>query len=105
MTTKNVFIWIKPDGKSYSKATIAVPGLGDVEIENALTDELRERIMAESLTALRVKLGHVIVAKIATPPVQSDQHADTDPHEKDAIRCGERPFERNAERRPVDEVL
>ena len=30
------------------------------------------------------------------PPVQSDQSPDEDPHEKDAIRCGERPFERNA---------
>jgi hypothetical protein len=39
-----------------------------------------------------------------TPPVQSDQDADTDPHEKDAIRCGERPFELNAGR-AVDEVL
>ncbi len=93
MTTKNVFIWIKPDGKSYSKATIAVPGLGDVEIENALTDELRERIMAESLTALRVKLGHVVVAKIAPPPVQSVQDAATDPHEKDESRAGVDPFE------------
>jgi hypothetical protein len=34
------------------------------------------------------------------PPVQSVQSPDTDPREKDAIRCGERPFERNAERRP-----
>ncbi len=75
-----------------------MPGLGDVEIENALTDELRERIMAESLTALRVKLGLVIVAKIATPPVQSDQDADEDPHEKDESRAGIRPFEVNAER-------
>jgi hypothetical protein len=39
------------------------------------------------------------------PPVQSFQDADTDPHEKDAIRCGERPFERNAERRAVDVIL
>jgi len=39
------------------------------------------------------------------PPVQSFQSPDTDPHEKDAIRCGERPFERNAERRAVDVIL
>jgi len=39
------------------------------------------------------------------PPVQSVQSPDTDPREKDAIRCGERPFERNAERRAVDRIL
>ncbi len=38
------------------------------------------------------------------PPVQSFQHADTDPHEKDESRAGIRPFERNAGR-AVDEVL
>jgi hypothetical protein len=36
------------------------------------------------------------------PPVQSFKDADTDPHEKDAIWCGERPFERNAERREFE---
>ena len=39
------------------------------------------------------------------PPVQSVQNADTDPHEKDESRAGIRPFERNAERRPVDRIL
>jgi hypothetical protein len=33
-----------------------------------------------------------------SPPVQSDQDADTDPHEKDESRAGIRPFEVNAER-------
>jgi hypothetical protein len=40
-----------------------------------------------------------------SPPVQSDQDADEDPHEKDESRAGIRPFEVNAERRAVDEVL
>jgi hypothetical protein len=37
------------------------------------------------------------------PPVQSDQ-SDEDPHEKDAIRCGERLYERNAVL-PDDDVI
>jgi hypothetical protein len=39
------------------------------------------------------------------PPVQSVQHADTDPHEKDESRAGIRPFERNAVLPDDDEVL
>jgi hypothetical protein len=39
------------------------------------------------------------------PPVQSDQHADEDPHEKDESRAGIEPFERDAERRAVDVIL
>jgi len=48
---------------------------------------------------------HNVNAVKDAPPVQSVQSPDTDPREKDAIRCGERPFERNAERRAVDRIL
>ena len=60
MKTKSVYIWLRDNGKSSSKAKIDVPGLGEVEIEQALSEELRERIVAESITALRVKLGQVV---------------------------------------------
>jgi hypothetical protein len=38
----------------------------------------------------------------APPPVQSDQDADTDPHEKDESWAGIEPFQVNAERREFE---
>lgn len=60
MKTKNVFIWVNDDGTTNAKAKIEVPGLGEVQIEQALSDELRGRIINETMAALRVKLGKVV---------------------------------------------
>ena len=62
MKTKSVYIWLRQDGTTTAKATIEVPGLGDVEIEQALSDDLRNIIAEEAQTALRVKLGQVVTA-------------------------------------------
>lgn len=62
MKTKSVYIWLSRDGTTTAKATIEVPGLGNVEIEQALSDDLRNRIVEESQSALRVKLGQVVTA-------------------------------------------
>ena len=64
MKIKSVFVHIKDEGKATehlsARATITVPGLGEVATENALSGELTERIAAECLAALRLKLGQVI---------------------------------------------
>jgi hypothetical protein len=60
MKTKSVYIWVRQNGTINSKATITVPGLGEVDIEHALSDALSSAIIAETIAALRVKLGQVI---------------------------------------------
>lgn len=61
MKIKSVFVHIADEGKQTehltARTTITVPGLGDVQTQNALSDELTERIAKECLTALRLKLG------------------------------------------------
>jgi len=57
MNVKNVYIYQFNESGLKSHAVIEVPGLGEVKVENALSDELRERIVAESIAALRLKLG------------------------------------------------
>jgi hypothetical protein len=64
MRIKSVFVHIKDEGKPTeclnARATILVPGLGEVATENALSKELTERIAAECLAALRLKLGQKV---------------------------------------------
>jgi hypothetical protein len=62
MKTESVFIFVI-DGKPKAKATIRVDGIGSVEIESALSDELANRIISECETALRIRLGQVIGSK------------------------------------------
>ena len=52
-----------------SRATIDVPGLGDVQFDSALSNRVCEEIFAESITALRVKLGQIVVTD-ETPNVK-----------------------------------
>jgi len=73
MKTKSVYIWVKHNGVTDSKATITVPGLGDVEIEHALSDALASAIIAETITALRVKLGQVVTTDDVPNKVLSEE--------------------------------
>ena len=62
MKVSRVFISFetKDAGDIYALAHVIVPGLGDVEIRHALSVELCDQIAAQSVAALRVKLGQVI---------------------------------------------
>jgi len=57
MRVVTVFLQNIGGGAYKATATIEVPGLGKVEIQQALSDELNERIRTECITALRLKLG------------------------------------------------
>jgi len=61
MKIKSVFVHISDEGKPTegltARATIIVPGLGEVQTQNALSDELTARIADECVAALRLKLG------------------------------------------------
>lgn len=56
---KLVHAFINNGGVLSSTATIDVPGLGNVEIKNALSDETRARVEAEAILALQQRLGIV----------------------------------------------
>lgn len=58
---KTVFLFLNRKQPA-ARATIDVPGLGEVAIESALSDELHARVLAESLAALRQKLGQVLTS-------------------------------------------
>ena len=64
MKLKNAFLstWGENTEKEHLKAiaTISVDGLGEVQIQNALSDELMERVQAECFAALKIKIGQVI---------------------------------------------
>lgn len=64
MHIKSVYVHIADEGKPTehlnARATIFVPGLGEVATQNALSNELTERIAAECLAALRLKLGQKV---------------------------------------------
>ena len=61
MKVKSVYVHISDEGKPTecltARATILVEGLGEVQTQNALSDELTTRIVEECLAALRLKLG------------------------------------------------
>lgn len=44
----------------YARATVDVPGLGEVEIVPSFSDVLLEQIKAEVMVSMKMKLGHVI---------------------------------------------
>lgn len=54
-------------GIPQAHATIDVPGLGEVKIEHALTEATIQIIMAESIAALKISLGQVLVASEPEP--------------------------------------
>lgn len=60
MKVKSVFLFLNRDVPT-SQATVEVPGLGEVKIDHALSDETHARVIAESLAALRMKLGQTVV--------------------------------------------
>lgn len=64
MKIKSVYVHISDEGKPTehftARATIIVPGLGEVNTQDALSSDLTDRINAECLAALRVKLGQKI---------------------------------------------
>lgn len=66
MTVKNIHIYRLNhinNGKLRADAEIVVPGLGIVKIEHSLTDETISRIDAESISALKFKLGQTLKDK------------------------------------------
>jgi len=64
--TEQVYIWMDSKDVVSAKARMYVSGLGAVEIEHALSDDLKKAIILETETALRVKMGQVI-------PTQGDK--------------------------------
>jgi len=60
MKLKNCYIYQFNEDGLKSHSVIDVPGLGEVKVENTLSDELRDRIVAESIAGLRRKLGQKI---------------------------------------------
>lgn len=67
MRVKMIFIHLKPDGSSSADATIDVPGLGEAKIEHSLTLETIERVKAEALAALKLKLGQTLLETAPDP--------------------------------------
>jgi hypothetical protein len=61
MELKTAFIHRNRDGGLIAKAAIDVPGLGEVNIEHALSEEVCMRIRDEAIAALRLKLGQMLV--------------------------------------------
>lgn len=59
MKVKTVFLFLDRE-KPMARATIFIPGLGEVQIDSALSDETHQRVIAESQAALRIKLGQVV---------------------------------------------
>jgi predicted nicotinamide N-methyase len=67
MNVKQIYIWNDDrTGGLKSKATIDVAGLGDVQFDNALSQQLVETIRAEAEAALRVRLGQTLEQTNAT---------------------------------------
>ena len=60
MKVKSVFLFFNRDVPT-ARATVDVPGLGEVQIDSALSVETHDRVIAESLAALRMKLGQVVL--------------------------------------------
>lgn len=56
MKVKTVFLFFNRDVPT-ARATVDVPGLGEVQIDSALSVETHDRVIA----ALRVKLGQVVL--------------------------------------------
>ena len=61
MEIENVFIH-KHDGKLNARATISVPGIGEIKIEHAVSDDLCTMIRDEVIAALRTRLGQTLIA-------------------------------------------
>lgn len=63
MKVKQVYIWADHlTGALKAKATINVAGLGDVQFDHALPDDLIAAICATAEAALRVKLGQTVTS-------------------------------------------
>jgi len=60
MRLKNCYIYQHNEEGLRAHSVIEVAGLGEVKIESSLSAELVERIVAESIAALRLKLGQRI---------------------------------------------
>jgi len=56
MKFERAHLWNR-DGKIEASAFVEVPGLGMVEFQHALSDELCKMVVDESIAALRVKFG------------------------------------------------
>lgn len=58
MNVKSVHIFYAPPHSiPSSSASIDVPGIGEIQIQNAISNELRESIAKEAIIALRRKMG------------------------------------------------
>lgn len=64
MKLKNCYIYQFNEDGLKSHSVIEVPRLGEVKVECSLSDELKERIVGESIAALRVKLGQIVKEEV-----------------------------------------
>lgn len=57
MNVTAVHVFFTPKYLPSAMSVIDVPGIGEIKISNAISDELREAIAKESEIALRQKMG------------------------------------------------
>lgn len=69
MKVKTIFLHMDHQGEPQARATLIVPGLGEVQIQHAISDTLMERLVAEAITALKTKLGQTLMC---SPEQQGD---------------------------------
>lgn len=58
-----IHVYKSHTSKWIADATLEVDGLGEVRLQHAISDELIERIKAESVVALQIKIGQVVEAE------------------------------------------
>ena len=63
MNVKSVYIWVDYQRTLNSQATIDVDGIGEIKFDHALSNDLIERIRAESQAALQAKFKQSVVNK------------------------------------------
>ena len=57
MNVISVHIFFKPRHLPSATACIDVPGIGEVNIKDAISDELKEAIVKEAIFTLRQRMG------------------------------------------------
>lgn len=71
MKVKHVFVFFNREIPQ-AKATLDVTGIGEVQIDHALSVDLCERICAESVASLRLRLGQTLTD---VPPAPTSDEA------------------------------
>lgn len=60
MEVESIYIFKSRDGKLKAKAAIDVPGIGEIKIEYAISDELCSILRDEVIAVMRVRLGQTL---------------------------------------------